>query len=67
VVGEIAILALKGDQLGGTSQRLPVTKDEFGLVVERIDVAEGAGTEDDEDVLAAGNECGLRGASGLSD
>ena len=56
---EIALAALKRDQLFRSRHRLTVTLDELGLVVERVEVAAGSGTEDDNYVLRFRREVGI--------
>src|SRR4051812_9737625 len=53
---EIAVGALERDEALGAGHELAVALDELGLVVERVDVADGAGAEDDEDSLCARGE-----------
>ena len=47
---QVPVLALEGDQSFVARQRLAVALDQLGLVIERIDLAEGPGTEDDDHV-----------------
>src|SRR5262249_6279904 len=48
---EVAVLALKRDELLHPRHRLPVALDELRLVVPRVDVTDGPGAEDEEDAL----------------
>src|SRR5262249_50890097 len=52
---EVAVTALEGDDTAGARQRLAVTADQLRLVLEGVEVADGAGAEDLEDAP------GLRG------
>jgi hypothetical protein len=53
---EVALGALERDELVGARHGLAVPLHELGLVVERVDVADGAGAEDDEDSFRARGE-----------
>jgi hypothetical protein len=55
---EVTVLTLEGDELIGARHRLAVAADEFGFVVERVEMAQRAGAEDHQDVLGPWCEVG---------
>ncbi len=53
---KVSVLALEGDELVRTRQRLVVPLDEFRFVIPRVNVAEGAGTKDYQNIFCLRRE-----------
>ncbi|MFM1944028.1 MAG: hypothetical protein RI897_3010 [Verrucomicrobiota bacterium] len=63
--GEHTLFALEGDERVSARHGFAMVPDEFGFVVESIELAAGAGAEDHEDLFGGGGEVGWSGCVGV--
>ena len=61
-----SLLALKGDELLVPRQGLPMATNEFGLVIEGVELTAATTTEDQQDILGPGLEMGIAWRIGMT-
>ena len=64
-LGESSLRPLEGDQLVSAGHRLAVPGDQFGLVIERVEMTAGPRVEDHQHLLRLRGEVGLAASVGV--